>query len=145
MSTPILSTALTPAYTCRHCRKTLTLSGPPIIGQARLPQVGQLLVDHLAAEHQQLLAALGMEGQKVAGWLFAEQFKHNDDELSAASNQVRLQFRRGTQRVIVRDENLQAQIETHIPFAPAETKATVLALLKGLRDTLEEVTAPPVA
>ncbi len=142
--------ALVSAYTCNHCRKTLTLNGPVLIGQSRLPDVAQMLAEHLGQEHQKLLAALAIQGQRVTGWLVAEQFKHNDAEFAKVSNDVRLEFRRAATRPEdervshVSDETIERQVDTHMgtDFDP-DDRRDVIRLLKGLRDTLEASKEPP--
>lgn len=147
MSTqPLISSSLAPTFICQICRRALVLPGTPIIGE-RPPEkharITDMLWSHIQKDHQQQFQFIGMTANNFAGWMIWEQFKHADTELLAHHNEIRAGIRRATKRVHVRDEAIEAQIQTH--FANIETMPTdevrklVIQLLKGLRDVLEEV------
>lgn len=133
--------ALSPHYTCKLCRRTLTISGPPIIGEntaQKLGKVAQMMANHLGQEHQKEMVGIGIAGQQIVGWLITEQFQHNDEALSKASDDARLQFRRKTKRVQIPDSLIEHQAYEHLGALPTKDYNTVVGLLKGLRETIEE-------
>lgn len=137
-----MSQALTPTYTCKHCRKVFTLTGPPIIGEQvpqRLGRVAKMLLDHLAAEHKEAVIQTQLAGQQFSGWLLPEQFTHTDAELARESNQIRLKVRQFTRRINITDETIDAQIQRHLSFLAGPEQDTVRTILRTLRDSLDEV------
>jgi hypothetical protein len=143
--------ALAPAYTCNICRKTLMLKGPPIVGetpQRRLEKVGQMLMDHMGKEHREAIVNIMLAGQQLSGWLTAEQYTHNDAQLAAEANKVRLKMRQFTKRVEITDEMIQTQVDTHLGqegLDAATMRSVAVELLKTMRDKLEEVPEPKLA
>ena len=138
MTTP----ALALIYTCNLCQKNLSPAGPPIIGEKpeeRLQKLGQALVAHLVKEHSPHVIQMGLAGKQYSGWLFIEQFTHNDTELAKESNKTRLHMRALTKRVQIPDETIEKQVDTHLPDDPRRDK--IIGLLKGMRDSLDEVPA----
>lgn len=139
---------LIPAYTCQVCRRTLTLSGPPIIGESREAQLGRvskMLAEHFGNEHKEQMMQTQIHGMNFAGWLLWSRFQHNNAELEKESEKIRLSIRQFSKRVHVPDESLESQINTHLKpetMTPGEIRSTVIRLLKGLRNVLEEA-APP--
>jgi len=139
------SSALAPAYTCRICRKTLTLNSVPIIGEQmpqRLGRVAQALYQHFEAEHKKESVILGIGGQQYAGWRLTEMFAHNDADLERESNAARLQFRQHTKRVQISDETIEKQVYAHLGSLNADQMVTAIGLMKGLRDSLDEAQKP---
>jgi len=149
-----MSTALTPSlaptYTCKFCRRTFSLNGPVIIGEKpedRIGRLSQKLWDHLGTEHKNETAQVLLAGQQFSGWLMFSQFENNDAELLKQGEQLRLMFRQTTKRVHVSDEEIEQQVGHIIrphglgdgPLDKNETRKTVIALLKALRNTLEEI------
>jgi hypothetical protein len=134
--------ALAHTYTCNVCRRTLTLQGPPIIGEQpiqRMARVAQMMFAHFEGEHKKESINLGIAGQQYAGWALTQQFKTNDAELAAESNKARLQFRLHTKRVHISDEVIEKQIATHLADLTPEQQAKLLTLLRTMRDSLDEV------
>ncbi len=140
--------ALSHAYTCQICRRTMQLQGPPIIGQKpeeRAALVGQMLADHICKEHQQEAAQIMLTGNSLAGMLFCSRYAHNDENLAKLINAQRLQVRLFTKKVHISDEMIEQQVERHLPYeAPHFTapgaQLLIVQLLKTLRDKLEETT-----
>lgn len=136
-------TVLAPVYTCHLCRRTFSIGGAQIIGQKRVMVASAKLVEHFGTEHKDEINKAYLMGQQFAAWLVNEQYSHNDPELAAEANRVRLNFKRLTKRVDVSDETIAKQVEKHISEndLPADSlvRKTVIGLLKGLRDSLEEI------
>ena len=141
------SSALAPAYTCNVCKKTLSLKGPPIIGeqpQQRMQRVSEMLAHHLGTEHKDRMFNIAMAGQQFAGWLTFNQYSHNDAPLLAHAEEVRTKTRQFTKRVVVTDEAIKKQVHDHLQIIDAPAREVVIALLKGVRDVLDE-TPPPTS
>lgn len=136
--------ALSYAYTCQICRRTLQLSGPPIVGQKpeeRAAQIATLLAEHICQEHKSEFAQIMLTGNSLSGMLFCSRYQHNDAGLAKLINDQRLQVRSFTKKVHVTDEMIAAQVAKHLAVVELATvHEKVTQLLKTLRDTLEETT-----
>ena len=143
---PEPTSALAPAYTCNVCRKTLSLKGPPIIGeqpQQRMQRVTEMLAHHLGTEHKERMFHCFMAGQQFGGWLVMQQYTHSDAPLLSHGEEVRIKTRQFTKRVNVTDDAIAKQVHDHLHMIDAPGRAVVIALLKGLRDSLDETPADP--
>lgn len=137
-----IASALTPGYTCQFCRRTFSQTTPPVIGEAKESRIGRLsgmLAGHLAKEHKQEFAELGMAGQQVIGWFFVQRFRHNDAELEAFSEATRLEIRKVTKRVSISDETITKQVDALLSVGGGVTRENLIKFLKGMRDALDEV------
>jgi hypothetical protein len=135
--------ALTTDYICKYCRRGFNFSGPPIVGEKtheRLMRVQKQMVDHLGQEHKEQMATIMMAGPQFQGWLISQQFANNDADLLRECEPIRLGLRRTTQRVHITDEIIAAQVEKHlVGDDPEELRKAAIGLLKGIRDTMDEV------
>jgi hypothetical protein len=145
VSKEVLSPVLIPVYTCQICRQTITLKGPPIIGEAqeaRNARVGQALAAHLGKNHQDDMRTIFLTSPYLSGWLIFEKFDHNDPYIKSKSEEFRRKLRAMTKRINVTDELIEQQVQKMFSGPQQET---VIQLLKTLRDTLEEVQTPNTA
>ena len=141
-STPIL----TPTYTCQICRQTLSMKGPPIIGEkteARAARVGQMLAEHMGQQHRDQMNMLVLAGPNLTGWMATEQFRHNDPELAKRSNIFRLTLRQMTKRVEISDEKIEAAVDQLLRLDcfkefTEDVREKLIQFVTGMRDTLEE-------
>ena len=160
MSSNPTSSLLAPEYVCSLCRRALTVQGPPIIGKPeyRLIRVAQMMQGHMQEHHQREMAQIAIAGGQYAGWRCCEIYQHNDAELIKHQEDARRQFRAHTSKVHITDETIWKQIDTHVtphlkPLDRAgydgqdiatHIREQVAGLLKGMRDTIEDLPPLPV-
>ena len=147
MSTTAPTQLLVAGYTCRVCRQTLTLKDSMIVGEKpedRTDRVLEMLVTHLGEKHKEQLATVFIAAEQFKGWLTVQQFPNNDNTLSAQAEGIRLQFRKISKRVHITDELIEKQVGAFLSTPEYETnpKAAITKLLKGFRDSLDEVLGP---
>jgi len=148
MSTATTPTqALAPVYTCQICHRSLTLNGPPIIGEQpeqRLVRVAEALATHMGESHKKELGELIVAGNHISGMFLIDRFQHNDTALALQSNELRLRLRRMTKRVNITDELIEQQAGVFLatPEFQANPHHAIVQLLKGIRDSLDEAPIP---
>lgn len=134
--------SLAPTYTCKFCRRTFALNGPPIIGEKveeRVGRLSQTLWKHLGEVHKNETAQILLAGNQFSAWLMFSQFENNDAELFQEAEKMRHMFRQTTKRTHISDEEITEQVRK-LDFETATVDITVIALLKAMRNTLEEIT-----
>lgn len=141
-----LTSVLSPVYTCQICRRTLSLNGPVIVGEtheARMARISQVLADHLGQNHKEQMIEIMMIANGFAGFLMWQQYQHTNQDLVKQSELMRSKIRSFTKRVHVPDQKIEQQIARWSPPGDEEQlRQEVIALLKGLRDSLDEVQPP---
>ena len=139
-------------YTCKVCRKTLMLQGPPIIGEKaeeRLGRTALMMAEHLGKEHQELMNKLFATANQIGGWLITSQFKHSDAALKSQSEGMRIGIRNITKRVAVLDELIEQQTQNALTdeylleHSPEEVRGLVSYLMRTMRDEIDEVGKQP--
>lgn len=152
MSSPTQS--LAPTYTCRFCHRAFSLTGPVIIGEtteSKMRRLAEILWKHTGEIHKKETGEMIVAGQNFYGWLMFRTWEHNDKFLQGEQDMLS-EFVRGllgpepTVRTIhVSDEEIEQQVN-HVIHAQGigdqnpdrnETRKTVIALLKSMRNTFE--------
>lgn len=141
--------SLTPVYTCKICRRSLTIQGPPLIGEKPedyQAKVAKMLSEHLGKEHEQQMAGAMLTGNALGGLIICHHFSHNDPDLQKYVQLHAASVRRFTGAFIGRWRITDTMIESMVNGHFAEddpSRGMVIGWLKSMRDQVDEAPEQP--
>lgn len=140
--------SLTPAYTCKLCRRTLTLPPGQIIGekpQERYNRASEMLSEHFGTEHKQEYGFAFLTGNALTGLVVWTQFQHNDKDMLEFVQRNAAGVRRFTSKpeLLGRWRITDAMIESIVNSEVSLSRETVIAMLKSMRDQVDEAPEQP--
>lgn len=146
--------SLTPAYTCKLCRRALTLPPGQIIGEKpeeHQSRVAKMLSEHMGTEHAKEYGFAFMTGNALTGLVICQHFQHNDEKLSAYVQQNATGVRRFTSMFLgrwrVTDQMIERIVEGELRNLSADqpvlAREVIINMLKSMRDQVDEAPEQP--
>jgi hypothetical protein len=122
--------------TCRHCNQTLSLTGPPILGQTAEMKLAEfaekVIAPHLQTQHPDAITGAMLMTSHLSVLTVICQVQTEDPAIVAVRMRLAASVNQATARVLT-DDDMHSLIAAKATFKRAE----VLTLLKQMRDWLQ--------